>query len=239
MRNNEFDYMKGIYAFIEEANDEVVTEDDVVFIGDDEDDFIPFSEDSYDEDDVIFIDDEEEDEYYLGDDCIPLPEFEQVEEQVVVIDENYELDEYETDEFEGTSNDGDDVIFIDDDYEEIMAMTENLEGAESFYDIVDEAESNIKTLDKEEIEEIDGISSVDAVDDKLSKDIARDVIEEASTNSEILLDELGEESEEGSWINEDIFGNDIESIIAEKADVEEEEVYEEGSFEDWVNGNSK
>lgn len=238
MRNKEFDYMEGIYAFIEEADNDVRNDDGIIFVDDEEDEVIPFSDYDYINDDgIVFIGDEEEDDYYLGEDCIPLPEFDQVEEQVVVIDENYELDEYESDEFAEIVSE-DDVVFIDD-YDEIIAMTENLEGAESFYDIVEDAESNIKTLEKEEIDEMGGVSSVNTVDDKLSKDIARDVIEEASVNSDLLLEDLDEESDEGNWINEDIFGNDIESIIAEKTDVVEEEVYDEGSFEDWVNGACK
>lgn len=238
MRNKEFDYMEGIYAFIEEADNDVRNDDGIIFVDDEEDEVIPFSDYDYiDDDGIVFIGDDEEDDYYLGEDCIPLPEFDQVEEQVVVIDENYELDEYESDEFAEIVSE-DDVVFIDD-YDEIIAMTENLEGAESFYDIVEDAESNIKTLEKEEIDEMGGVSSVNTVDDKLSKDIARDVIEEASVNSDLLLEDLDEESDEGNWINEDIFGNDIESIIAEKTDVVEEEVYDEGSFEDWVNGACK
>lgn len=238
MRNKEFDYMEGIYAFIEEADNDVRNDDGVIFVDDEDDEVIPFSDYDYiDDGGIVFIGDDEEDDYYLGEDCIPLPEFDQVEEQVVVIDENYELDEYESDEFAEIVSE-DDVVFIDD-YDEIIAMTENLEGAESFYDIVEDAESNIKTLEKEEIDEMGGVSSVNTVDDKLSKDIARDVIEEASVNSDLLLEDLDEESDEGNWINEDIFGNDIESIIAEKTDVEEEEVYDEGSFEDWVNGACK
>lgn len=238
MRNKEFDYMEGIYAFIEEADNDVRNDDGIIFVDDEEDEVIPFSDYDYiDDDGIVFIGDDEEDDYYLGEDCIPLPEFDQVEEQVVVIDENYELDEYESDEFAEIVSE-DDVVFIDD-YDEIIAMAENLEGAESFYDIVEDAESNIKTLEKEEIDEMGGVSSVNTVDDKLSKDIARDVIEEASVNSDLLLEDLDEESDEGNWINEDIFGNDIESIIAEKTDVVEEEVYDEGSFEDWVNGACK
>ena len=64
------------------------------------------------------------------------------------------------------------------------------------------------------------------VDDKIAKTLAKDI-----TNAEVQLTKS--ESDDDSWLTEDMFGNDIGKIIVEE-EPKEKETYSTGDFSEWA-----
>ena len=240
------DYMESIYDVLNSADEEFV-DDGITYVGfpEDEDDLFYEDELAW-ADDITYLDEPEDDEFDfqdLGDDYIPLPQGDIIYEQPVVIDENYMLDEFEADIVDG--------YYIEEIEEkpavEIKQRTESdgeLEDILKFLsqeDIdlsldLDKAESIIKLPEKQEVVEELKILGQNNDDDKISKAIAKEYMDMASSNvTNIASEEYGTE-EDTSWVNgEDIFGNDISVIIAEDPNKEvEEEDFVEGSFSDWL-----
>lgn len=240
------DYMKDIYDVLNSADEEFV-DDGITYVGFPEDEDELFYEDELAwADDITYLDEPEDDEFDfqdLGDDYIPLPQGDIIYEQPVVIDENYMLDEFETDIVDGcyieeieekpaverkqrTESDGE--------LEDILKFLSQ-EDVDLSLDL-DKAESIIKLPEKQEAVEELKILGQNNDDDKISKAIAKEYMDMASSNvTNIASEEYGTE-EDTSWVNgEDIFGNDISVIIAEDPNKEvEEEDFVEGSFSDWL-----
>lgn len=241
------DYMKDIYDVLNSADEEFV-DDGITYVGFPEDEDELFYEDELAwADDITYLDEPEDDEFDfqdLGDDYIPLPQGDIIYEQPVVIDENYMLDEFETDIVDGcyieeieekpaverkqrTESDGE--------LEDILKFLSQ-EDVDLSLDL-DKAESIIKLPEKQEaVEELKILGQNNDDDDKISKAIAKEYMDMASSNvTNIASEEYGTE-EDTSWVNgEDIFGNDISVIIAEDPNKEvEEEDFVEGSFSDWL-----
>lgn len=240
------DYMKDIYDVLNSADEEFV-DDGITYVGFPEDEDELFYEDELAwADDITYLDEPEDDEFDfqdLGDDYIPLPQGDIIYEQPVVIDENYMLDEFETDIVDGcyieeieekpaverkqrTESDGE--------LEDILKFLSQ-EDVDLSLDL-DKAESIIKLPEKQETVEELKILGQNNDDDKISKAIAKEYMDMASSNvTNIASEEYGTE-EDTSWVNgEDIFGNDISVIIAEDPNKEvEEEDFVEGSFNDWL-----
>ena len=240
------DYMKDIYDVLNSADEEFV-DDGITYVGFPEDEDELFYEDELAwADDITYLDEPEDDEFDfqdLGDDYIPLPQGDIIYEQPVVIDENYMLDEFETDIVNGcyieeieekpaverkqrTESDGE--------LEDILKFLSQ-EDVDLSLDL-DKAESIIKLPEKQETVEELKILGQNNDDDKISKAIAKEYMDMASSNvTNIASEEYGTE-EDTSWVNgEDIFGNDISVIIAEDPNKEvEEEDFVEGSFNDWL-----
>ena len=240
------DYMKNIYDVLNSADEEFV-DDGITYVGFPEDEDELFYEDELAwADDITYLDEPEDDEFDfqdLGDDYIPLPQGDIIYEQPVVIDENYMLDEFETDIVDGcyieeieekpaverkqrTESDGE--------LEDILKFLSQ-EDVDLSLDL-DKAESIIKLPEKQEAVEELKILGQNNDDDKISKAIAKEYMDMASSNvTNIASEEYGTE-EDTSWVNgEDIFGNDISVIIAEDPNKEvEEEDFVEGSFSDWL-----
>ena len=240
------DYMESIYDVLNSADEEFV-DDGITYVGfpEDEDDLFYEDELAW-ADDITYLDEPEDDEFDfqdLGDDYIPLPQGDIIYEQPVVIDENYMLDEFETDIIDGyyveeieekpaveikqrTESDGE--------LEDILKFLSQ-EDVDLSLDL-DKAESIIKLPEKQEVVEELKILGQNNDDDKISKAIAKEYMDMASSNvTNIASEEYGTE-EDTSWVNgEDIFGNDISVIIAEDPNKEvEEEDFAEGSFNDWL-----
>ena len=240
------DYMKDIYDVLNSADEEFV-DDGITYVGFPEDEDELFYEDELAwADDITYLDEPEDDEFDfqdLGDDYIPLPQGDIIYEQPVVIDENYMLDEFETDIVDGcyieeieekpaverkqrTESDGE--------LEDILKFLSQ-EDVDLSLDL-DKAESIIKLPEKQETVEELKILGQNNDDDKISKAIAKEYMDMASSNvTNIASEEYGTE-EDTSWVNgEDIFGNDISVIIAVDPNKEvEEEDFVEGSFSDWL-----
>ena len=240
MKNNDFDFMESFYEVIDSPVEDV-DNDGVIYIGEEEDDFLSDFEGSW-ADDITFIgEDEEEDTYFtdLGDGYIPLPQGESVEYETIVIDEHYVLDEYETDfasEIVEEKEDEEEVL------KSVVTYDEESEADDDFFNQIDSAESVIQFPESKTLEEEFFMEDVDQTLDKISKQIAKDYIQEREAAVELLPgDDLGESEEDNSWVNDDdLFGNDVDVIIAEDPEKEvEDEDFVEGSFEDWVRDNKE
>lgn len=240
MKNNDFDFMESFYEVIDSPVEDM-DDDGVIYIGEEEDEFLSDFEESWG-DDITFIGEDEEDENYftdLGEGYIPLPQGEDVEYETIVIDENYILDEYETD-FAG------EIIEEKEEEKEVLKSVvtydEESKTDDVFFNQIDSAESVIQFPESKTIEEEFFMEDVDQTLDKISKQIAKDYIQERESAVELLPgDELSESEEDNSWVNDDdLFGNDVDVIIAEDPEEEiEDDDFVEGSFEDWVKDNKE
>lgn len=243
------DYMENIYDVLNSADEEFV-DDGITYVGFPEDEDELFYEDELAwADDITYLDEPEDEEFDfqdLGDDYIPLPQGDVIYEQPVVIDENYMLDEFETDIVDG--------CYIEEIEEKPAVERKRTESDGELEDILkflsqedvdlsldlDKAESIIKLPEKQEVVEELKILGQNNDDDKISKAIAKEYMDMASSNvTNIASEEYGTE-EDTSWVNgEDIFGNDISVIIAEDPNKEvEEEDFVEGSFLQWLEGQN-
>ena len=127
MNNN---YMDSIYSVLD--SNEVDYNDDVMFV-DNPDDYEFENEFDNWGDDVTIIGDFEEDEFNfdLGEGYIPLPKGDDYNQPVIVIDEYYNLDEYEIDILEG---------IVESESVEYKESTYSTEGEESLAIDVEKAE---------------------------------------------------------------------------------------------------
>lgn len=256
MENNT-NYLKSIYDFVN-SNVEENTENEFEIIDDDYDydndvDYEP----EWGEEIEIIGDENEEDDfiYELGEGYIPLPQGDNVDVEVLVIDENYVPDEYEKDVCGNYTGYNDEEFVVVDEEKEINDIEEMLNGetsdidikqfqnVESEFDNLLNAEncSVIKLPKEQTLAESLNTVDVSNEDKRIAHSIAREHMEKCE--AEMQLKSLpGSESEEeealeAKWIGEDMFGNNIESIIAEDPNVQkviEDDDFVEGSFEDWA-----
>lgn len=227
-------YMDDIYGVI--YSPEVVYDDGIEYL-DDPEEFNYIDDELSWADDIIYLDEPEDEEfnYDLGEGFIPLPQGNIYDEPVTVIDENYILDEYESDIVEG-------VTYIDDFEEDVKEIQKVINNKEDYVpDIdLDNVESLIKLPEDKSISEELSLVDVSPEDDKISKAIAREFLDNSGNSTlELLSEEFSDPSDDTSWVdNPDLFGNDINVILADNPDkVIEDDDYVDGSFEDWLKQN--
>ena len=244
MKNlNSNNYMDSIYEILD-APEVEYNEDGIEYLDEPEDELF------YDDglswaDDITYLDEPEDEEPILdlGEGFIPLHQGEVYQEELVVIDENYVLDEYEYDIVENviqpaveeTVQESDDYSF-DDIYNIITDNDEiNLE--------LDEVESIIQFPVKQTLEEELNIPDISEEDDKIAKAIAKEHMENVKAGEAVggIFADVEVPEDDTSWVNDDdLFGNDISVIIAEDPNQEVEETdYVEGSFQDWLNNQQQ
>ena len=212
-------------------------------------------------DDGITYLDEPEDEYImddLGEGYIPLPKGNFVDEPVVVIDENYILDEYELDLVDGLPIYMEDETVKETQYEEMddevkefinILSDDDLKEEDSINEVkettgidMDKVESIIKLPKDKTLEEELKVVPIDSEDDKIAKAIAKEHLDNVKANSnlaEFLDDEYNNPDDDTSWVNgPDLFGNDIDVIIADDPNKDFEDTdFVEGSFSQWLADN--
>ena len=234
--NKYNNYMDSIYNMI---NSPEIEEDDIVYLDEPEDEYFDFG---FDDglswaDDITYLDEPEEDEFEfdLGEGYIPLPKGEYYQEELIVIDENYILDEYEQDLV-------DNVKVLDDEFEEMKEIIYPEVDNETLVPDIEKAESIIKLpKEKTESEEFE-IVNMSVEDDKISKAIAKEYLDNYKANNvlDLVTEEYDNPDDDVSWLDDkDLFGNDINVIIADdpNEDFEETEDYVEGSFMEWLANN--
>ena len=175
----------------------------------------------------------------MGDDFIPLPQFDYIDEEVVVIDENYQLDEYEQDLV--------DVVYdqqVEEKYEDSYAPENYFNFMADDQDVlsidVDNVKSMIQLPKEKSVEEEYNIPPMTKEDDKIIKAVAQEYLNNIQVDStlELAKDEYNVD-DDTSWVNdEDLFGNNIDKIIADNPNEEfVDEEFIDGSFENWLKDN--
>lgn len=193
----------------------------------------------FDDDEFIVIDGNEEDDYELpscveeDEEILDIPQGDY--EEFSAIDENYVPDDWEKDLFYSPE---DDIIENVESIEEIIEA-EDMKLSMEKDDLVNKIGSSIKISDdlneKAEVEK-----ERNKIDDKISKNIAKEVLDEKTLSSVDLLGDDDNDDDQPNWINQDMFGNDIESIIAEPPqdeDKHEDDDFVEGTFDKWREEN--
>lgn len=185
------------------------------FDDDDESEFIIADEDyddSYDDDcdDFIVIEDNSSnDELCLNDEWDD--GFDNSLEEIQVIDTNYVPENY----------------YEEDLFDEKYSENEKDNGI-TIFDLSDDYDFNFDFDKKDkEIENEKTMLVQDSLDDRISKNIAKDII-----NSDVDMT-LEEDDINDNWILNDMFGNDLSSMLVEDEHQENEE-FSDGSFADWV-----
>ena len=98
----------------------------------------------------------------------------------------------------------------------------------SIFDLSDDYDFNFDFDNKDkEIENEKSMLIQDSLDDRISKNIAKDII-----NSDVDMT-LEEDEINDNWIIDDMFGNDLSKMLVEDEHQENEE-FSDGSFADWV-----
>lgn len=244
MYNND-DFMKNIYDVIESP--EVEYDDDgIEYLDGRPEDYDDYYNDDYDDlawaDDITYLDEpEEENECYweMGDDFIPLPQFDYIDEEVVVIDENYQLDEYEQDLV--------DVVYdqqVEEKYEDSYAPENYFNFMADDQDVlsidIDNVKSMIQLPKEKSVEEEYNVPPMTKEDDKIIKAVAQEYLNNIQVDStlELAKDDYNVD-DDTSWVNdEDLFGNNIDKIIADNPNEEfVDEEFVDGSFDDWIKQN--
>jgi hypothetical protein len=211
----------------------------------------PIEDDLYYEDElswadnITYLDEPVEDEFELdlGEGFIPLPQGEVYQEELVIIDENYILDEFEEDlidnyvkpetkkEYKQYNDQPVDFTF------------------DEIYNLLDEDENDMLDLNNIEVESIINFGNNDpeeelksvCMDDEtssLATSIAKEHLDnvKAGEAAGALFGDVENSEDDTSWVkdDDDIFGANIDRIIAEDPNVEVEEDFVEGTFEDWL-----
>ncbi len=243
MYNKNDDFMKGIYDVIESP--EVDYDDGIEYLDGYPDDNEYYNDD-YDElawaDDITYLDEpEEEEENYweMGDGFIPLPQGNYYEEEVIIIDENYILDEFEQDLVD-TVYDQQVEEKYDDSYAPANYFDFMVDDGDTLSIDVDDVKSMIQFPKEKSIEEELHVPSMNKEDDKIIKAVAQEYLNNIQVDStlEMVKDEQNLD-DDTSWVNdEDLFGNNIDKIIADNPNEEfVDEEFVDGSFEDWIKDN--
>lgn len=205
---------------------------------DNESEFIIVDEDyddNYDDDDCddfIVIEDNSSNDEYSNDEWND--EFDNLLEEIQVIDTNYVPDYYEEDLFdekysEKEKDNGVTIFDLADDYDfnfdEKDSEKEKDNGVIVFGEDYD-FNFNFDEKDKE-IKNENTMLIQNTIDDRISKNIAKDII-----NSDVDMT-LEEDDANDNWILDDMFGNDLSKMLVEEEHQENEE-FSDGSFADWV-----
>ena len=260
-RNRTTNYMESIYDVLNTP--EEVYDDGITYLDEPEDEYMGFYDDDLAwADDITYLDEPEDESIIddLGEGYIPLPKGNYVDEKVVVIDENYMLDEYELDlvdhitvvfedneeelkesQYEEIDNEVKEFINIlsDDDLKEEITINEVKENDNID---MDKVESIIKLPKDKSLEEDLKVVPIDSEDDKIAKAIAKEHLDNVKANSnlaEFLDDDYKNPDDDTSWVDgPDLFGNDIDVIIADDPNKEFEDTdFVEGSFSQWLADN--
>lgn len=205
---------------------------------DNESEFIIVDEDyddNYDDDDCddfIVIEDNSSNDEYSNDEWND--EFDNSLEEIQVIDTNYVPDYYEEDLFdekysEKEKDNGVTIFDLADDYD--FNFDEKDLEKEKDNDVIVFGEDydfnfNFDEKDKE-IKNENTMLIQNTIDDRISKNIAKDII-----NSDVDMT-LEEDDANDNWILDDMFGNDLSKMLVEEEHQENEE-FSDGSFADWV-----
>lgn len=181
-----------------------------------------------DESEFIIVD-EDYDDNYDDDDC----------DDFIVIEDNSSNDEYSKDEWDdGFDNSLEEMQVIDTNYVPENYYEEDLfdekysekekDNGVSIFDLSDDYDFNFNfDFDKKD-KEIENEKIIqDSLDDRISKNIAKDII-----NSDVDMT-LEEDEINDNWIIDDMFGNDLSKMLVEDEHQENEE-FSDGSFADWV-----
>lgn len=211
----------------------------------------PIEDDLYYEDElswadnITYLDEPVEDEFELdlGEGFIPLHQGEVYQEELVIIDENYILDEFEEDlidnyvkpetkkEYKQYNDQPVDFTF------------------DEIYNLLDEDENDMLDLNNIEVESIINFGNNDpeeelksvCMDDEtssLATSIAKEHLDnvKAGEVAGALFGDVENSEDDTSWVkdDDDIFGANIDRIIAEDPNVEVKEDFVEGTFEDWL-----
>jgi hypothetical protein len=245
MMNN--DYMQGIYDLLNE--EEVVEYNDqgIEFLDDPIEDSMFYNDELSWADDIVFLDDPVEDEINLdlGEGFIPIAQGVEYQEEKIVIDENYVLDEFEEDLIEGCVKPSIEVDENNIEYtiDDIMGLVDDVEEEDTLAIDVESAKSIIKYPEvKDEVQESLDNSGVDNETAELGLAIAKEHMDNVKSGCTGLADETKNPEEDTSWVadDKDIFGADISVIIAEDPNAEVEETdFVEGSFDDWFKEQQK
>jgi hypothetical protein len=233
-------YMDAIYDVIY-APEVEVNEQGIEYLDEPIDEQNFYDDDLAWADDITYLDEPEDEEFDLdlGEGFIPLPQGEQYHEELIVIDENYILDEFEED--------------LIDNYEKPTVAIEKEEVKEEYdfndiYNlldsedeiILDEVESIIHfpVNNEPKEEELQNINMDDETS-KLALSIAKEHMDNVKAGEVAggLFGDLENPEDDTSWVKDDndLFGADISVIIAEDPNKEvEDEEFVEGSFEDWL-----
>ena len=241
------DYMENIYNVI---NTEEVEYDEqgVEYLDDPEEE--NYFNWGYDDelswaDDVTFLDEPEEEnfDYDLGEGFIQLYPGEEYQEEIVVIDENYSLDEFEVDLT--TTNHRRAVYHEEHEDVNVQDYTFDIDGLlddDSLAIDVNKVQSIIKFSPNDTIVEENEYAYVDADEEtnKLAISIAKEHLEniKAGDYAGALYGDVTNPDDDTSWVEDDkdLFGADINVIIGENPNAEvEEDDFVEGRFEDWLN----
>lgn len=181
-----------------------------------------------DESEFIIVD-EDYDDSYDDDDC----------DDFIVIEDNSSNDEFSKDEWDNEfDNSLEEIQVIDTNYVPENYYEEDLfdekysekekDNGVSIFDLSDDYDFNFDFDNKDkEIENEKSMLIQDSLDDRISKNIAKDII-----NSDVDMT-LEEDEINDNWIIDDMFGNDLSKMLVEDEHQENEE-FSDGSFADWV-----
>lgn len=180
-------------------------ESEFIIVDEDYDD--DYDDDDYD--DFIVIEDNSSNDEFSKDEWDN--EFDNSLEEIQVIDTNYVPENY----------------YEEDLFDEKYSEKEKDNGV-SIFDLSDDYDFNFDFDNKDkEIENEKSMLIQDSLDDRISKNIAKDII-----NSDVDMT-LEEDEINDNWIIDDMFGNDLSKMLVEDEHQENEE-FSDGSFADWV-----
>lgn len=237
-------YMNDIYDVIYSVEEEY-NDQGIEYLDDPIDDEFYYEDELSWADNITYLDEPEEDDFNLdlGEGFIPLPQGDVYQEELIVIDENYVLDEFEEDLVENYVKPEPEV--------ELSNNRSNEFTFEEIYNLLDEDENDMLIdIDNTEIESIinfpgenepeEELKSV-CMDDEtssLATSIAKEHLDnvKAGEAAGALFGDVENTEDDTSWVkdDDDIFGADIDRIIADDPNVEVEENFVEGTFEDWL-----
>ena len=232
-------YMENIYELINDEETEVY-DDGIIYLDEPVDEFSNYEDELAWADNITYLDEPEEEEFDLdlGEGYIPLPQGDYYQEELIVIDEKYILDEFEEDLVKN---------YVRPAIEERQVVQYSLDDIYTFlndeYEIeldLDNVESLIQFPVQQELAEELQITDMSEEDDKIAKSIAKEHIDNVKAGEAIgsLYGDNEVPEDDTSWVddNDDPFGNDIGVIIAENPNEEVvEDDFVEGSFQDWIN----
>ena len=176
----------------------------------------------------FIIVDEDYDDNYDDDDC----------DDFIVIEDNSSNDEYSdewNDEFDNSLEEIQviDTNYVPENYYEEDLFDEKYSEKEkdngvTIFDLADDYDFNFNFDEKDkEIKNENTMLIQNTIDDRISKNIAKDII-----NSDVDMT-LEEDDVNDNWILDDMFGNDLSKMLVEEEHQENEE-FSDGSFADWV-----
>lgn len=176
----------------------------------------------------FIIVDEDYDDTYDDDEC----------DDFIVIEDNSSNDEYSdewNDEFDNSLEEIQviDTNYVPEDFYEEDLFDEKYSEKEkdngvTIFDLSDDYDFNFNFDEKDnEIKNENTILIQNNIDDRISKNIAKDII-----NSDVDMT-LEEDDVNDNWILDDMFGNDLSKMLVEEEHQENED-FSDGSFADWV-----